>query len=94
MSVPFELHQLEAFVRVTELGSVTLAAAQLKIAQPALTRKIHTLENALGVQLFVRGHNRIILTAAGQRFKEDAVYILQLVELALASIHNTTNSDG
>lgn len=77
MPLPFELHELAAFVAVAELGSVTAAAARLRIAQPALSRKIKQLESSLKASLFIRAHNRIVLTAAGRRFLPDARYILE-----------------
>src|SRR5690606_22500834 len=41
------LRQLQYFVEVGEIGSVTKAAARLNIAQPALTRHIRSLERDL-----------------------------------------------
>ena len=90
MSLPFELHQLEAFVVVGELLSIQDAADRLHIAQPAVTRKIHKLEQALGVQLFVRGNHRLCLTSAGRGFKTDAAYILKEVQIAIAAVRNST----
>lgn len=90
MSLPFELHQLEAFVVVSELLSIQQAADRLHIAQPAVTKKIRKLEHALGVQLLVRGHNRLCLTPAGRGFKTDAAYILKEVQIAVAAVRNST----
>jgi DNA-binding transcriptional LysR family regulator len=47
---------LSYFKRVAELGSVTKAAADLGLSQPALTRNIMRLEHDVRARLFVRGH--------------------------------------
>ncbi|HKD78801.1 MAG TPA: LysR family transcriptional regulator [Candidatus Angelobacter sp.] len=94
MSVPFELHQLEAFIVVADHSSFVQGAKQLHIAQPALTRKIHELEKRLGVQLFVRGHNTIWLTPAGRRFRMDAGYILHQVNLSAKVVGNLAQREG
>jgi DNA-binding transcriptional LysR family regulator len=77
-----EFHQLAAFVAVAEAGTIAIAAKRLHITQPAITRKLHKLEADLGVQLFDRTHNRMILTAAGRHFLWDAREILAMVDHA------------
>ena len=51
-----ELRSLGYFVRIAELGSITRAAAHLRLAQPALTRHVQRLEEELGVALFTRAN--------------------------------------
>ena len=46
------LAAFEAFVKVKETGSISLAADQLFITQPAVTKRIHSLEEYFGVKLF------------------------------------------
>lgn len=46
------LAAFEAFVKVMETGSISLAAEHLFITQPAVTKRIHTLEYYFGVKLF------------------------------------------
>ena len=46
------LAAFEAFVKVMETGSISLAAEQLFITQPAVTKRIHSLEEYFGVKLF------------------------------------------
>lgn len=75
-----ELRSLTYFVRIAELGSITRAAAHLRIAQPALTRQVHRLEEELGVPLFTRINRGVRLTEAGQRLLESATRILREVE--------------
>ena len=51
--------QIDSFLAVFELENVTLAARQLNISQPAVTRRIKELEHILGIQLF-QPHGRKI----------------------------------
>ena len=46
------LAAFEAFLKVMETGSISIAAEQLFITQPAVTKRIHTLEEYFGVKLF------------------------------------------
>ncbi|MCE6236480.1 LysR family transcriptional regulator [Acinetobacter pittii] len=46
------LAAFEAFVKVMETGSISVAADQLFITQPAVTKRIHSLEEYFGVKLF------------------------------------------
>ena len=60
-----ELRHLKYFVMVAEEGNVSRAAARLNISQPAVYRQIKDLETELGVELFLREHNGLRLTEAG-----------------------------
>jgi len=55
------------FVTVAELGTVSKAAAQLRVAQPALSRQIGALEQDLGLKLFDRVGSRLVLTGEGEQ---------------------------
>jgi LysR family transcriptional regulator, low CO2-responsive transcriptional regulator len=61
----FTLHQLAVFRAVARHSSYTRAAAELHISQPAVSRQVHLLEDALGVALFERIGRRVRLTDAG-----------------------------
>ncbi|BCB89776.1 LysR family transcriptional regulator [Phytohabitans suffuscus] len=63
-----ELRTLASFVAVATAASVSGAARQLHITQPALSRQIHQLERELAVDLFTRGGGRLALSAAGRQF--------------------------
>ncbi len=77
-----EKRQLYYFTTVAELGSVAAASRTLHIAQPAVTRQIHNLEETIGVPLFERHARGMSLTAAGRRFYQDAVAILNALSRA------------
>lgn len=77
-----ELRSLGYFVRIAELGSITRAAAHLRVAQPALSRHVQRLEEELGARLFTRANRGVRLTEAGNKLLENALRILREVERA------------
>ena len=66
------LAQVEAFLEVARRGSVSRAAEVLFVTQPALTARIHALEQELGAELFVRTRQGMRLTEAGRAFMPHA----------------------
>ncbi|MBL3699311.1 LysR family transcriptional regulator [Leucobacter luti] len=66
-----ELRTLRYFVAVVEAGSLTAAAAQLRLSQPSLSVAISRLETDVGVPLLTRSPRGVEPTAAG-RFLLDA----------------------
>ena len=63
-----ELKQLEYFVRVAEMGSLTKAALLLSVEQPALSKQIRSLEVELRRALFLRNGRGVSLTEQGVKF--------------------------
>jgi LysR family nitrogen assimilation transcriptional regulator len=74
-----DLRELRNFMRVARAGSVSRAAEELRLAQPALSRQIRKLEHELGVTLFARHGRGVRLTAAGSLLLERAEAITHLV---------------
>lgn len=68
--------QLEYFMKICEQKSVTWAAEKLFISQSALSQQLLRLEKDIGVPLFNRLGNKLILTEAGEQFQEYARNIL------------------
>jgi LysR family nitrogen assimilation transcriptional regulator len=60
-----DIRELRSFMHVARLGSFNRAAAQLHIAQPALSRQLQKLEDQLGVKLLVRSGRGVEVTEAG-----------------------------
>lgn len=81
-----ELRHLRAFVTVAQLSSFTKAAQQLLITQPALSRTIQQLENAVQVTLFDRNSRNVQLTPAGHQFLAPAERVLASLDTALAAV--------
>lgn len=76
-----ELEQLRQLVEVERMGTISAAAEELHITQPALSRSIRRLEADLGQELFDRGHNSVTLNAAGRLAISHAKRILGDVRL-------------
>lgn len=70
------LRHLRYFVVAAEEENFNRAAERLNIAQPALSRRIRDLEEAIGVTLFTREHKRVQLTEAGRTLLDDIRQIL------------------
>lgn len=60
------LEYYKVFYHVAKTGSLTLAAGELMISQPAVSQSIKQLETALGTKLFVRASRGIRLTGEGE----------------------------
>ena len=61
-----QIRQLRYFLKVAEVGSITAAANELRMTQPALSRQIRAFEDDCGWELLDRGAKSIRLTRAGQ----------------------------
>lgn len=80
-------HDIEAFVAVAETGSVSRAASRLNLSQPALTRRIQSLEAAVGEgSLFNRAVKPAALTAMGDHVLGHCRRVLA----AVAELENCT----
>ena len=75
-----EIRQLRYFVRIVELGSVSRAAADLFVAQPALSHQISNLEEDLKVKLLSRSVRGVLPTEAGEVFYRHARALLRQME--------------
>ncbi len=87
-----ELRQLKYFVRIVELGSLSRAAADLYIAQPALSQQLASLESEFELRLLVRSSRGVSPTQAGETFYRHAQAVLRQMERLQADVRNT--SDG
>lgn len=70
--------QLEIFITVCQTGSVTKAAGDLYLSQPAVSKALAELENTLETKLFDRLANRMCLNQEGQRFLPKAQALVRL----------------
>lgn len=75
-----DIRQLRTFLHVAELGSISLAADRLHIAQSALTRHIQSLEGELRVKLLTRHGRGVRLTPEGDILQARAAVVLREVE--------------
>lgn len=66
MSPWINYHHLFYFMTIAEEGSVSKAAAKLRLGQPTLSAQLKQFEEMLGVQLFERQHKKLLLTEQGR----------------------------
>jgi len=76
----YDLRHLTSFFAVAQLLHFSRAAEFLGIAQPALSRQIAHLENALGTPLFARTRRSVELTPAGQLLFERLQPLLAVLQ--------------
>ncbi|NJN65729.1 MAG: LysR family transcriptional regulator [Chloroflexaceae bacterium] len=81
-----ELRHLRYFEAVARYCHVTRAAAELHIAQPALSKQVSQLEQELGVALFDRVGRNVRLTEAGEALLPHVRAILSQIESARAEM--------
>ena len=87
-----DLQTLRAFVKVAREGSVSRAAAQLHLTQPAVSLKLKQLQSALDLTLFERRPRGLILTTDGQALlpaAERALAACQAFEQSARAMHST-----
>ncbi len=72
------LHHLAVFHAVAETGGINRAAERLLISQPAVSRQVRTLEEALGITLLERHPRGVRLTAAGAILADYAHRLFEL----------------
>ncbi len=87
-----DLHQLKIFLKVAEVGSVGKASAQLRIAQPALSRQIRLLEEEAGTPLFTRQWRGMKLTAAGAELRRSISGAVRELDQALSNIRSLSET--
>ena len=63
-----ELLQLQYFVEIAKLESVTNTAKKLRVSQPSLSQTMRRLEKELGTKLFKKEGHRLKLTPQGREF--------------------------
>lgn len=86
MAINFDLNDLLAFRAVAELGNFRRAAEAVHISQPAFSRRIEKLEQALGAKLLERTTRRVSLTAVGRDFARKVQQLLDDLDSTLLGI--------
>ncbi len=87
-----QLVELRTFLAVAEEKSFSAAAQRLYITQPAISKRIQSLENHLGTALFDRIGKRVYLTEAGNLLIERAEKMLRLAKDTEKEIFNLNDT--
>lgn len=86
MAINFNLNDLQAFRAAAELRNFRKAADTLHLSQPAFSRRIEKLEEALGVRLLDRTTRHVSLTAVGRTFDRKVQQLLDELDDTLLGI--------
>lgn len=78
--------QLECFMEVANSLNFSRAAEHLKLTQPAVSHQIKSLEDELGVKLFIRTSKSVRLTQEGHLYTQYAGDILKLAGISRARL--------
>lgn len=87
-----EIYLLEALVAFQKYGTLSAAAEELHISQPALSRSMQKLEDILDVSIFERTKNRLQLTETGKIAADYAERILKDENDMLTVVRNYDRS--
>lgn len=82
---------LSAFLAVAEHASFSRAAEQLHLTQPAISKRIATLENQLEVRLFDRIGRHVSMTEAGRALKPRAEQIISALKDTRRALGNLSS---
>jgi DNA-binding transcriptional LysR family regulator len=69
--------QLEVFISIVQLGSVTAAAAQLAMSQPSVSKSLALIEQQMGFSLFERYQGKMQPTAEARALYKEALRVHQ-----------------
>ncbi|MCE4944965.1 LysR family transcriptional regulator [Streptomyces albulus] len=83
-----ELRHFRCFLAVADTLSVTRAAERLHLTQPAASRTLRQLEDALGVRLVDRSTHHVALTPDGVAFRDQAALAVAAFDRALTYGHH------
>ncbi len=77
--VPIDVRHLQTLVALRDSGSVSRAAAWMRLTQGALSHHIKALEDFFGLPLFVRKSTPVLFTPAGKRLLEAADKVVPIL---------------
>jgi LysR family nitrogen assimilation transcriptional regulator len=86
------LRRLKYFVKIVDVGSLTLASEILHVAQPALSQQLATLEGEFKQKLLLRTQKGVVPTEAGKVLYRHAQMILRQFDQARADVLNAGRS--
>ncbi len=80
---------LAVFVAIADAGSINRAAQVLRLPKSTLSRRLARLEDGLGVRLFVRNRQRLLLSAVGTALLEHAWLALAELSAVIETAQST-----
>lgn len=77
---PMDLKSLRCFETMAKHGSLTRASIELGISDSAVSQRVRSLENHLGVKLYEARGGKVRLTEAGERTKDLAMHLFDKID--------------
>lgn len=91
---PVDLYQLDVFLTVASMGSMSAAAGVLGISQSAVSQAMAQLEQSLGLVLIDRARRPLSLTSAGLYISENAEPLIALARQLKAHATDASKTEG
>ncbi len=88
------LTHLRTFIEAYRTGSLSRAAENLGITQPAATNHIQSLETLVGKPLFIRASRGVKGTVAADELARSISHLMDGLELKISSLRTTHSSGG
>jgi DNA-binding transcriptional LysR family regulator len=88
-----ELDHIEAFVAIAKQGGFTRASSLLHLSQPAISRRIHLLEQELGAPLFDRLGSGVVINDVGRAFLPHAETLLASIRDGVDAVRALRGED-
>lgn len=82
------IYDLKCVLAVAQEGSESRVAVRLHTSQPALSRRIHHVEDAMNLRLFYTWHGGSRLTEAGKEFVEEILHSVHRYDRAVQRARN------
>lgn len=92
MNINLELYKVFYYVAKNE--SITRAANELSVSQPAISKSIKTLEEQINTPLFIRKRDGVSLTEAGKSIYNKIKEAIELIDSAEDDIKSLTNLES
>lgn len=83
-----KITQLEYFCATCRHHSITQAARELYVTQPAISSAIRELEKEFSINLFIRSKNHVTLTKEGELFYQKAQDMLRYIKESSLELHD------
>lgn len=88
------IYHLETLLWIARLGTFRAAAERLNTTQPAISARVHEIEEQLGVSIFRREGRNMVLTARGRRLVQECAPLLAGFEKALLTASGFEGATG
>ncbi|HEY6135259.1 MAG TPA: LysR substrate-binding domain-containing protein [Rubrivivax sp.] len=90
---PLSIGPLRAFDAVARRLNFSAAATELHLTQPAISRQVRSLEDELGVALFVRGTRHVEITGAGTTLLRAVAPLLDRLDTSVRQIRRAAGRE-